>query len=256
MYGRMFGLTLGLAVGLALTAACEGWPRWSEPLTPGGDVPVGTDPRTLVTLDWSEGTLSNPVEPDNDSPSGTQRREVLQIGAGRLFFGELTGVGERCGVPDRVVVWEDDTCPEASFGRYAGEEGCDYTFDADVFIVETLQAGHLCVGGWLGASPPSHRIDVITFTLPEACDVPTGFASDDEGDAYGFGVYADRVEYGFPAEAGGRYAILVAGWAEHDRDAVVPYNVGVSLMPAAVEGGGQVLCPLLPEFVAPEGGGQ
>lgn len=249
----MNGRAIAVSIGLTLATACEGWPRWSDDLAPADDIAIGEDPRTLVEVSWE--TVDAGAEPQNDAPVALPRVAQLTRGNGQIFADTLSGIGERCGVPDRVVAWSDpETCGEASFPRYAGEEGCDYVFDVDVVIVEPAASGYLCVSGWLGASPPPYRIDVVTFGLPETCSVPDRILSDDDGEALGFGAYSERIEYGFPVEPRQRYAVMVAGWAEHDREAEVPYNLGVALIAPPPEGPGEVLCPQLPPFIAPDAG--
>lgn len=221
---------------------CAEWPRHAHlPDLPAGAVEPGTDPGDAVNVAWAAPVREE--DPGNEDPP---EPAALALEEGLVFYGSLDGVGWDPEVmPTHEVSCDDQTqgseYPPLVQGVYAG--------DVDWVSVEPQAEGTLCATLEIElpeALGESFAYDLLLYDL-DPCGNPLTNYDNEGGDPIGLGLYTAVAGWEAEVLAEGPLAVLLAGFIAADvSDEVVPWRLGLSLLPSE-EDGGAGICPNLPE---------
>jgi len=237
------------AFAVSAGSGCSSWPLHSN-LDPVDVelVDANVDPRTLFDLSWQ---FAGEVEPNEQPgpPVGT-----AYVGSARLIEGQLSGIGWANGA--QPVVLEGSGCGSEGTRSPVADSG-DYIGDVDVINISILEAGELCARLLIDEESVSDERgwDLLLFPL-DPCDVPEppvleAAPPDGEPPApIGFSHGGGEIDWSHTVRTGEAFSVLVAGFTPNQLDAIVPYQLGLSVISSPPDGR-EVLCPLLPSEVSP-----
>ena len=219
---------------LSLMVGCSDWPLYQQldPWTETG-VPVGTDPRLGIDIDWSD--LGEETEPNDEVGSPMS----ISIGEGWIINGSLEGIG-----------WDPSAATTTSTNSDCGDplwfpptEAGNYTGDVDWINTLPTTEGTLCAFVRL-RNPNGDPInfDFLVYAL-NSCAEPSIPFTDPLTDEQplGFSTYGTVTEWQVPATGNRAIALALSAYnVPEPIPAELPWTIAVALSPTGV-------CPYPPE---------
>jgi len=213
---------------------CTNWPlHQQQDLWLETGVPVGTDPRLGVEVNWTD--LGEETEPNDEVGSPMP----IAVGEGWIITGTLQGSG-----------WDPSAGPTISSNEDCGDplwfpptEGGNYTGDVDWLTSLPSTEGTLCA--FVQVRNPNGtpiNFDFLVYALNSCAEPSIPFTDPESDEPIGFSTYGSVAEWQVPAT--GNRAIALALAAYHVLEPVpaeLPWSIAIALSPTGV-------CPYPPEF--------